>query len=784
MKKTVLFALLTLGTCTEKAVAQCSGSPGFTETFTSTSGWTTDNYTNHPATPYFEISGGAFRYGNANSPSTRCGRIQRVYRSLPGTLNNQEWTAECKFAITGGNCPAHIIMSFTAGNLDTWYSQTGTDTECASFAGGVTNQDAIYAWLNGPVPTSAISGPVTGGWSIYAGYKDGTTITDYASGAIPINANGTYYVRLQRTHLDKGLISVFSNAAMTTHVPGSPQCFDITPSTALSGLTHLQHGVSATGYCARMLAATIDDVKIYDGPSPCLPGLTSIITGNSQFCYGDPVTLNGSSSFSSSPLPIQYHVWIIDECDAGGFNIPGTTVWLPWQFGAPTGNYIIPDQYLECDKYYNIKLAVQNCGNVWAESVKKIHVPCKPLFRSTGNSAYCEGSTVHIGMNGFTGGGPYSYTWVSTVPTYSVIVSNSSNGQISTTPSVNTTYVGTISNTNGCTLSVTRPIIITPQNLSLNITTGKDAANNFIAYQSQDDDWKISNFPGQTVYTTPSSVPVVQAASVDPNSMANGWATSPNARWLTPNSYGDGPSFLSPATVYPAPGAKNSRYYYEYLFNLPVAYSNLQLHLDEIAADNTADVYINTDALTTGDWTNNRLYELDGTNTFPTSCFTTIHNPVSSPYTISTSDYFVGTNKLNIVVQNGGGPSGNYSYSGLLVKGSLTAQCTPTFRLAQPGMVDEDVAEAIGKGQDIVSVYSFYPNPATDQLNINYYAKPEDITKVVFLDMRGTVVFTETLDPASTNIALNTKDFPSGLYLVCVEKNGAVVRTEKIIVNH
>jgi hypothetical protein len=350
---------------------------------------------------------------------------------------------------------------------------------------------------------------------------------------------------------------------------------------------------------------------------------------------------------------------------------------------------------------------------------------------------------------------------------------------ISATPSVNTTYGITVTDANGCSTSATKAITLAPQNLNLDITTGKNSSNNFIQFQQPDDDWKIVNFPGQTDYSwfgTPYAVDPVSLYA--PGGLTN-WVSSSNARWITSDYYGNGPSPFATASVYPTPNAKNARYFYEYAFNLPVAYSNLKVNINELAVDNNADIYMNTDYLISGNSTNNLEYSLSG---YSIGNYSSIHGPLASIATTQ-SHYNIGLNKLDIVIGNGGGGppnGGNYSYSGLLLNGSITGTCSPTQRLAS-SYVDQNVLNVLNEGNDIASLFSIYPNPAVDVLSINYLLKNSDKANVMILDITGTIKFKSQIDSESSKMDINLSEFSAGFYFVCVERNGIIIKKEKIV---
>lgn len=441
--------------------AQCTSTPDYSENYSSTSGWTTVDRTNHPTN--VTISGGVASYSNVKG-----GREQRIYKQLPFTLNNKAFVSECKMKITGGNSPYHLLMSFTEGISDTWHSQTGQLAECNVFSGTVTNQDALFCHV---AQTSGYPNPITdgccpqssGNWKIFVGYKDGTSMTNTANSGINVpSLNTNYYVRMQRTDYGSGVISVFSDAAMTIHVAGSPQCFSITPGSAIADLKYVQHGVVATGYCKRTLSMEIDDLKLYNGESPCPLQLTPSFTTNSIVCSGNSVSVNGSASTSGTSIPINDHVWLVQESDVNGNAIStAPTWWSPFFAGSP-GVYTIPSfatggPNMICGKYYKISLALQNCGNIWATTFRVVYIGCPPSFKFKGStSTICTGDAASLIATMNAGStSTYNVNWTPISPAGPTIY-NGPLASVSVSPTVPTTYLCTVTdNVTGCSSTAT-----------------------------------------------------------------------------------------------------------------------------------------------------------------------------------------------------------------------------------------------------------------------------------------------------------------------------------------
>ncbi|MCT4582369.1 MAG: T9SS type A sorting domain-containing protein [Flavobacteriales bacterium] len=75
--------------------------------------------------------------------------------------------------------------------------------------------------------------------------------------------------------------------------------------------------------------------------------------------------------------------------------------------------------------------------------------------------------------------------------------------------------------------------------------------------------------------------------------------------------------------------------------------------------------------------------------------------------------------------------------------------------------------------------FSIYPNPASDQLNVEVDLKNVDVK---IIDMLGKTVLTAVNVNNSTKI--NLMDLNNGIYFVSVLDKGTVLKTEKLIVKH
>ena len=266
----LLLAMLMLA---QHTFAQCSFSNGYT----GPGGWTT-NGSCYPGC--YSIGPSSFNFN-----ATPCGGgYNYATMPTPCTINNSCWCADIDFVYTGRTTTgvAHTLLSFTSNTLNSW--NVGP-----TFA--VSNNNDIEAYLLCP----ANGGPNTD--AIYGRSKLGTT-WNTASTGIPVTAGNTYYIRLQRLSPTQGLISVFSNAARTIQVAGSPQCFPI--NAGVTGLGILQHGAIPQGSSARQLTGTLSNLAVND----VVPGIFGVPSLN----CGRTTTLN---------------LWVNPVCGASNYNWTG-----------------------------------------------------------------------------------------------------------------------------------------------------------------------------------------------------------------------------------------------------------------------------------------------------------------------------------------------------------------------------------------------------------------------------------------------------------------------------
>lgn len=297
----------------KNSFGQCT-TPTFQDDLNSSTGWTTVDPTNGNGS--ISIQTGEMHLHNPECNTTdgvHNNRQVRMYKPI-NQLDNFIWKAECRIRISNGNGASHTFMGFTAGNLcpqanpatNTWNCST-TSASVDNLITNWTNQDGIFASLiafgynndsnnpnnqipktnnDQPFPPASVqnsndSVPANLGWRIYGHAVDGlndkffgtgTARSSNYTGSIPSNRSrgialpsigNSFYVRLERLTANNCRISVFSDANMTSHVPGSPQCFEISPT--IENLNTLQNFAHVSGSKFRRIRGEVDSYKIYNG---------------------------------------------------------------------------------------------------------------------------------------------------------------------------------------------------------------------------------------------------------------------------------------------------------------------------------------------------------------------------------------------------------------------------------------------------------------------------------------------------------------------------------------
>ncbi|MCX6257758.1 MAG: T9SS type A sorting domain-containing protein [Bacteroidia bacterium] len=219
-----------------------------------------DNYSD--STPWIQVgttvtvSGGRVNFNSIPGYSD-----ERVYRDL-GTTLGYHWKSEFEFYTDtnnneGANLGVSVILFCLSNNHLTPYRVWPESYPAWNYS----DQNFISITLGTPHSP----GPH---------YQDSTIInvicktgSPPAGSGLPVSAllklpawNQVYYTRLERTNVSIGVISIFSDAARTVHIAGSPVCFTIPP--GLTGLNTLQHSNLDQADAARRFTGWVDNTLI------------------------------------------------------------------------------------------------------------------------------------------------------------------------------------------------------------------------------------------------------------------------------------------------------------------------------------------------------------------------------------------------------------------------------------------------------------------------------------------------------------------------------------------
>jgi hypothetical protein len=176
----------------------------------------------------------------------------------------------------------------------------------------------------------------------------------------------------------------------------------------------------------------------YEGP------LTSSISGPSSFCFGNPITLIGSTGVGTTA---NTHQWTLVECDATGSTIYPATFWVSPVLTGNPGSYTFPYSIpsLLCGKYYRIQLTTTNACYSHT-STKIIEVKCQPSIRFVRSHSICKGSCTTL-WGGFSSS--LNYSWIQLGGDEPIYLGNTSN--IVVCPQVTTSYALTVTDpATGC----------------------------------------------------------------------------------------------------------------------------------------------------------------------------------------------------------------------------------------------------------------------------------------------------------------------------------------------
>jgi Fe-S cluster biogenesis protein NfuA len=294
---------------------------------------------------------------------------ERIHRPLGFALSDTKWTMDFDFLPTAGapTGVAHLIASLTT-NVN--------DPITEKFA-----EPAIYTQNNAiSVFYDSEFGGAENTYFLQIAAKHDNLMYSFPAQRITCPPNRTYYLRIERTAANLGLLSVFTDAARTQHWSGSPVCFAIDAD--IKGLQYLQHGVWLLGHSDRALTATIDNMQIAnDKNTSAIKGFQPVISGNPFLCEGGSATLTAYQPNYTS------YVWSDGSTSA---------ILNPTQAGTYT---------------VTVTGGANGCGS--GTNTIKVEKAQRPKLRISGATTACAGSTTPLIAHDDTEIRPNStlYTW-------------------------------------------------------------------------------------------------------------------------------------------------------------------------------------------------------------------------------------------------------------------------------------------------------------------------------------------------------------------------------------
>jgi hypothetical protein len=265
----------------------------------------------------------------------------------------------------------------------------------------------------------------------------------------PLNVNGTNYPLLLT--LSPGGFGNFN--PLTTNIVINLSPGDIVP--GINTITVKVYNDGLSTFTGLLLCGNLTI-----NYSSIDPGLIPSITGPTNFCSG---TYSLVFYGSDGPSTATNHFWEIVEIDAVGVPISGGYSWSKWYPGSPASSFGFPNP-THCNRYYRVKLAVQNACVSWVETTKVIYFGCKYVADAGPDQTICKGDCVTIG----TTPGPVKATsFVWSVLNHNGTTTNVGNSKtLKVCPTTTTTYTLLATNTIvGCSTSDSVIVTVKPTGL-------------------------------------------------------------------------------------------------------------------------------------------------------------------------------------------------------------------------------------------------------------------------------------------------------------------------------
>ncbi len=351
----------------------------------------------------------------------------------------------------------------------------------------------------------------TGGGSVHGAGLDNTPIGQYDY-RMYFTTNNTCPVKSAKIVLSSygcdNELSYFSvnNNWLPPAFPNNPNTFvhlgtnytvNIPPSQIVHGTNILDlAAINDDHYTGILLCGYLE---IDYGPDTTLK---PVISGNSSFCAGAPLTFTGSSGTTN----INTTAWAITQCTSTGAIISGGYHWTSSSPGLPGTFTFPPSSLLTCGQYYQITLTLfNNCTLLSANKI--IYINCNPTPTIGGADTVCSGSTVTLCSN-YTPSSLYTESWSPRTKNLAFL------NCITMTPaSPFTTYTLTVTNTStGCSGSATHTVhavlndpsfalTVNPVNSTYYTLAGSDIATTANTIQGFGDMWIIEELDPNTMAT-------------------------------------------------------------------------------------------------------------------------------------------------------------------------------------------------------------------------------------------------------------------------------------------
>jgi len=94
-----------------------------------------------------------------------------------------------------------------------------------------------------------------------------------------------------------------------------------------------------------------------------------------------------------------------------------------------------------------------------------------------------------------------------------------------------------------------------------------------------------------------------------------------------------------------------------------------------------------------------------------------------------------------------------------------------------------DATTGLNEAGSLQNLFSIYPNPVSDFLNIQFTSTTSGNVKISVTDVLGQQMISQKIPSSQNNFQLNASEWNNGIYFITV-KNGQVTNTQKILVRH